>query len=124
MFSLFHLISFFVIGSIAGVSMGIIGMGAGLITMPLLVYSGLTIPQSISVIMIMQLLPQSLPGVYNYREHILLEPTGLVVVGSIFGIWLGSHLVVNNYISDIHIYRFITIFLFLSSIYFYYKHWD
>jgi len=33
------------IGGIAGISMGAIGIGAGLITMPLLIYSGLTIPQ-------------------------------------------------------------------------------
>lgn len=124
MFSLVHQMAFFVIGSVAGISMGTIGMGAGLIAVPLLIHSGLTVHQSISVIMLMQLLPQSLPGVYNYREHILLEPSVLVIVGSIFGIWLGSHLVVNNYLKEAHIYRIITIFLFISSIYFYYKHWD
>lgn len=124
MFSLLKCVSYFIIGSIAGVSMGTIGMGAGSITVPLLLYTGLTIPQTIAVIMVMQLLPQSLPGVYNYRKHIMWEPTILVIIGSLFGIWFGSHMVANKYISDQMQYKMITVFLFISSIYFYIKHWN
>ena len=124
MFSLLKCVSYFIIGSIAGVSMGTIGMGAGSITVPLLLYTGLTIPQSIAVIMVMQLLPQSLPGVYNYRKHIIWEPTILVIIGSLFGIWFGSHMVAKEYISEKMQYRMMTVFLFISSIYFYIKHWN
>ena len=80
------------IGCLAGISMGAIGIGAGLITMPLLIYSGLSIPESVAVIMVMQLLPQSAPGVYNYWNHILWKPTICVILGSIIGIWFGSYL--------------------------------
>ena len=54
--------------------MGSIGIGAGLITMPLLIYGGLTIKQSVAAVMVMQLLPQSIPGVINYKKHILWLP--------------------------------------------------
>jgi uncharacterized membrane protein YfcA len=37
-------VMYLIIGSLAGISMGTIGIGAGLITMPLLIYSGLSIP--------------------------------------------------------------------------------
>uniref|UniRef100_A0A6C0AWU7 Membrane transporter protein n=1 Tax=viral metagenome TaxID=1070528 RepID=A0A6C0AWU7_9ZZZZ len=112
------------IGCIAGVSMGAIGIGAGLITMPLLIYSGLTISESVAVAMVMQLLPQSLPGVYNYWKYIKWEPTVFVILGSFFGIWFGSMLSANNYLSELFLYRFLAIFLLLSSFYFFIKHWN
>ena len=112
-----------IIGILAGLSMGTIGMGAGLVTVPLLSLTGLGIKQSIAVIMVMQLLPQSIAGVINYREHIDWIPTTIVIIGSLFGIWWGSHLVVYNYISERIIYRLLAIFLFVSSIYFYVNHW-
>lgn len=114
----------FLTGGIAGISMGSIGIGAGLLTMPLLIYSGMSIQQAVAAAMVMQLLPQSAPGVYNYWEHILWLQSMLVVVGSIFGIWLGSYLVTKKYLTNKMLYRIITIFLLISSIYFYMFHWD
>ena len=115
---------YIIIGTIAGVSMGAIGIGAGLITMPLLIYSGLTIPQAVAVAMVMQLLPQSAPGVYNYRKHILWKPTIFVILGSILGIWVGSTLTSKNYLSETFLYRFLAIFLLFSSLFFFIKHWN
>ena len=113
---------YFIIGCITGISMGIIGIGAGLITMPLLILSGLTIKQSVAAIMVMQLLPQSIPGVMNYKDHIVWIPTVLVILGSIFGIWLGSHMVKIGFLNEDILYQIITVFLFISSIYFYFNH--
>ena len=119
-----HCFIYIVIGTLAGVSMGAIGIGAGLITMPLLIYSGLTIPQAVAVAMVMQLLPQSAPGVYNYWKHIRWEPTIFVILGSILGIWIGSTLTSKKYLSERFLYRFLSIFLLLSSFYFFIKHWN
>jgi len=115
---------FLIIGSLAGISMGSIGIGAGLITMPLLIYSGLSIPQAVASAMVMQLLPQSAPGVYHYWNDILWTPTIFVVIGSIIGIWIGSIITTKKYISENTLYKIITVFLFISSIYFYVKHWN
>ena len=115
---------YLIIGGLAGISMGTIGIGAGLITMPLLIYSGLSIPQSVAIAMVMQLLPQSAPGVYHYWNYILWIPTILVVIGSIIGIWIGSSITSKKYVSDNTLYRIITVFLFVSAIYFYIKHWN
>lgn len=115
---------YLLIGSISGVPMGVIGIGAGLITMPLLIYSGLTLPEAVAVSMVMQLFPQSAPGVYNYWKYIHWKPTFFVILGSFFGIWLGSILTANKYLSDLFLYRFLAIFLLLSSFYFFIKHWN
>ena len=118
---MFELI-YFIIGCITGVSMGVIGIGAGLITMPLLILAGLTIKQSVAIIMVMQLLPQSLPGVINYKDYIIWLPTLLVILGSIFGIWFGSHMVKIGLLDEDLLCQTITVFLFVSSIYFYIYH--
>lgn len=124
MIEILRCIYFFIVGSIAGVSMGSIGIGAGLITMPLLIYGGLTIKQAVGAAMVMQLLPQSIPGVINYKKHILWFPSLLVILGSIYGIWLGSNAVKKKYLTEQTLYRIITIFLFITSVYFYFTHWN
>ena len=113
---------YFIIGCITGISMGVIGIGAGLITMTLLILSGLTVKQSIAAVMVMQLLPQSLPGVMNYKDHIIWTPTIFVIIGSIFGIWFGSHMVKFGLLDENMLYQIITVFLFVTSIYFYICH--
>ena len=114
---------YFIIGCITGISMGVIGIGAGLITMPLLIMSGLTVKQSVAAIMVMQLFPQSIPGVINYNDHIIWIPTIIVIIGSVFGIWLGSYMVNNGIFDENILYKIITVFLFVSSIFFYIYHW-
>ena len=117
-------IMYFLIGGVTGISMGSTGMGAGLISMPLLIYSGLSVKEAVAAAMVMQLFPQSIPGVINYWKSIKWLPTILVIIGSIFGIWIGSYLVKNEILTEKMMYRLITIFLFVTTIYFYIKHWD
>ena len=61
-------IIYIIIGTLAGLSMGIIGIGAGIITIPLLIYSGMNIRTAVGCSLVMQLLPQSLPGVLLYQK--------------------------------------------------------
>ena len=116
-------IVYFLIGSITGISMGALGIGAGIISIPLMIKTGLTIKQAVAAGMVMQLLPQSIGGVYNYRKSILWIPTTLLIIGSVFGIWLGSYIVSKNLISEKILYKILTIILFISTVYFYYKYW-
>ena len=111
------------IGIITGISMGSLGVGAGIISIPLLIQSGLTIKQAVGAGMVMQLLPQSIPGVINYWENIVWIPTIVLIVGSMFGIWLGSYLVANDLISEKALYKILTIILLFSTIYFYCEYW-
>ena len=102
--SILRMILYFLIGALSGVSMGIVGVGAGMLTIPLLIYSGLTLKESVGISLIMQLLPQSLPGVMLYYKEGIVTYTIIwialfVVFGSLIGIYTGSYLVNNNYIN-------------------------
>lgn len=111
------------VGAITGVVMGAIGIGAGLISIPLLIMVGLTIKEAVAVAMVMQLFPQSIFGVMNYWDDIRWMVSTYVILGSAIGIWLGSYLVKHNIISEKYLYRAVTLFLFFASIYFYRKYW-
>tara|TARA_B100000282_G_C31732291_1_gene491597 strand:- start:1382 stop:1792 length:411 start_codon:yes stop_codon:yes gene_type:complete len=98
------MIIYFLIGALSGISMGVVGVGAGMLTIPLLIYSGLTLQESVGISLIMQLLPQSLPGVMLYYNngkitYVTAIIALFVVIGSLLGIYLGSYLVNNNYIN-------------------------
>ena len=62
------------IGILSGISMGIIGIGAGVITLPLLLATGMNIKKAVGCILLMQLLPQSLAGVLIYHKDKNIDP--------------------------------------------------
>ncbi len=102
--TIIRMIIYFLIGALSGISMGVVGVGAGMLTIPLLIYSGLTLQESVGISLIMQLLPQSLPGVMLYYNngkitYVTAIIALFVVIGSLLGIYLGSYLVNNNYIN-------------------------
>ena len=132
MYNLFLLLQYFyyvVIGIVSGTSMGIIGVGSGLLTIPALVLTGLSLQQSVGISLIIQLLPQSFPGAYMYykKGHVnkkILLITAIVLIGSFVGTTLGSYLVTRDYISQQLTYRILTILLFISSLYIGFNHWN
>lgn len=111
---------YILIGCIAGLSMGTIGVGAGIITIPMLIYSGMNIRTAVGCSLVMQLLPQSLPGVllYHKKDYIDWFNSLLVVFGSLIGILIGAFLVSNNYITEKMTYKILTIILIITSIVF------
>jgi len=120
---------YIIIGIVSGTSMGIIGVGSGLLTFPQLVFTGLSLQQSVGISLIIQLLPQSLPGAYMYyskgfiNKKILII-TLIVLIGSFVGTTLGAYLVTTDYISHQLTYRILTVLLFLSSLYIGCNHWN
>tara|TARA_Y100000992_G_scaffold187207_1_gene126700 strand:+ start:1535 stop:1918 length:384 start_codon:yes stop_codon:yes gene_type:complete len=117
-------IIYIIIGTLAGLSMGIIGVGAGIITIPLLIYSGMNIRTAVGCSLVMQLLPQSLPGVllYQKKNYIDWYKSILVVLGSLFGIMLGSYFVSNNYITEKMTYKILTVILIITTVVFVKEH--
>ena len=111
------------IGLIVGISMGATGIGAGLITVPLLITSGVSFKEAVSATMVMQLLPQSFLGVKNYWNEINWNLSLRIICTSVIGIFFGSKIVSDNIISELFMYKIITFFLLISSIYFYMKFW-
>ena len=113
------MLQFVLIGLITGITIGIVGIGSGILLIPLLVYSGLTIHNAIAIGLLMQLLPQSIPGVYMYSKkgHLPLYEGLFVVLGNVVGISIGSYLVNYGYVSEKLMYYILFGILFFSLIY-------
>lgn len=125
--TILRMILYFLIGSLSGLSMGIVGVGAGMLTIPLLLYSGLSLHESVGISLIMQLLPQSLPGVMMYYNegsitNITIVIAMFVVIGSLIGIYVGSYLVHNNYINLKFMYGNLAALLIGSGLYIIYTY--
>ena len=117
-----HYLIYFLIGTISGLSMGIVGVGAGMLTIPLLIYTGLTMKQSVGISLIMQLLPQSLPGVIMYYKNGAINLSIIliamfVVIGSLVGIYMGSYLVHNDFVNLKSMYATLAFILIGSGLY-------
>lgn len=108
------------IGILSGISMGIIGIGAGVITLPLLLATGMNIKKAVGCILLMQLLPQSLAGVLIYHNDKNIEYTSafIVILGSVIGIIIGAYMVSNDIISETLTYKLLTIVMIFTSIVF------
>jgi len=113
---------YILIGIIVGISMGVTGIGAGILTIALLSLIGVNIKTSIGVCMVMQLLPQSIIGVYNYRDSIDWLMSIIVTLSSVIGIGIGSYVVSRGYLSELLVYRIITVFMVITSVYFVYRY--
>lgn len=117
-------IIYFLIGTIAGFFMGIIGIGAGLITVPLLNYTGMSLNQAVGTSLLMQLLPQSLPGVLLYQKkgYIDFYNSFLVIFGSLLGIGIGAYLITYDYIEKKYLYKILSIVLIIFAFLYSYEH--
>ena len=120
---------YLVLGLISGLFLGSIGVGAGLLTVPALIYTGLRLKEAVIIALIIQLVPQTIPGVIAYYNQKMIKVdivyiALLVILGSFFGVYIGATASIKNYISERLLYRLLIITLFLSSIYLCYNHWN
>ena len=120
---------YIILGFVSGLFLGSIGIGAGLLTIPVLIKTGLTIKESVVISLIVQLIPQTIPGVIAYYNQKLIKVdivyiALLIMLGSFFGVYIGANASIKNYISNKLLYRILTIVLFMSSIYLYYNYWN
>lgn len=119
------LANYFGIGLISGISVGILGIGAGVIMIPLLINAGLTIKQAIAVGLVLQVVPQSLPGVImHYRNGTLpIKESVYVVLGSGIGIAIGTYILTSKIIPDEkYLYASLCILIIAIAIYIWFKH--
>ena len=110
---------YLLIGLITGISIGIVGIGAGIIMMPLLISYGVSIKTAVAVGLVLQLVPQSLPGViiYNQNGYVDWILSIYVIIGSLIGITIGAYLVNHKYINKKQMYQYLFIILLFSTLY-------
>tara|TARA_Y100000992_G_scaffold66355_1_gene41015 strand:- start:2417 stop:2812 length:396 start_codon:yes stop_codon:yes gene_type:complete len=112
-----------IIGIITGTSLGLTGLGS-ILTVPLLIYAGMTPHETVATVLALHVFPQALPGLYLYykKGHLRLIKSLFVIIGSAIGIYIGSFINCENLISEYTLYTFISIILALSSVYIYFKY--
>ena len=117
----FLFILYLLTGLISGLFLWMVGIGAALFTIPVLIMTGLTINEATIVALIIQLLPQTIPGIIMYYNQKMIKLdivyiSLLILIGSLFGVYLGTTLTLKNYISKRFLYRFLVITLFISEV--------
>ncbi len=127
--NVYLLFIYLLLGFISGLFLGSIGIGAGLLTIPVLLYTGLTIKEAVIISLIIQLVPQTIPGVIAYYNQKMIKVdivyiALLVILGSFVGVYIGTNSSIKNYVSNRTLYRILTIVLLISTIYLYYNYWN
>ena len=106
-----------IIGFITGISVGAVGIGAGSLLMPILIMMGIPIKTAIATGLFIQLIPQSLPGLWLYYKngHVNMKLSFWVIIGSLLGTTFGAYIINYNYISEKYMYKSLFIMMVLST---------
>ena len=115
------------VGIISGVLISSIGIGAGLFIIPCLILLGIPLKQGVIIVLLLQLLPQTIPAVYNFwkKESItyeLIYISVFLLIGNIVGTYYGSMLHTKNIINEKYFYISLVVFLLFAAAFISYKH--
>ena len=91
------IISFLAVGLLAGFLSGLVGIGGGIIVVPVLVYFGFTQQTAQGTVLFMFLLPIGILGVLNYYQKGYIDFKTALIIASTFvvGSYFGSRLAVS-----------------------------
>lgn len=112
------------IGLVSGYFIGLVGIGAGVIMIPMLLYAGFTIQQAVAAGLFLQLIPQSLPAVYLYYKtnNFLFWESLVLVLGSMVGTLVGAYQSSHAWLSKRSLYIILFTLMMISSTYVFFKH--
>ena len=91
------------VGLVAGSLIGIIGIGAGIIMVPGMIYlGGLSFQEAVGITLLMQTLPVGIAGAYQYWEKGLLPliPASMIALGMLLGISAGGYIATGGYLNE------------------------
>jgi uncharacterized membrane protein YfcA len=116
---LFIDIALFISTIIAGVLTGVIGVGGGIILLPLLTYLNFSIQQAVAITLFLNAIPDTLPALYLYYKegYFLVKPSIIATFGIIIGVIIGGYIGSKKMISDKTLYRIYTAILVWITIY-------
>jgi uncharacterized protein len=100
--------------------MGVIGIGGGVIMLSLMILSGISLKEAVAITLVLQMVPQSAFGVYEYWKagHVNWWLSLFVIIGSTIGIYSGSLFATQRIVSNSTLYIILSVFLAISAIYF------
>lgn len=122
----FNILSYLFVGTITGIFMSTIGVD-GLITVPSLIILGLSLKKAVIIALILQVLPQTIPALYNFwknnditRELLIISL--FLVIGNFIGTYYGSFIHTQELFSEYYLYLFFVFFLLFSAGYITHQH--
>ena len=122
----FNIISYLFVGTVTGIFMSTIGVD-GLITVPSLIILGLSLKKAVIIALILQVLPQTIPALYNFwknnditRELLIISL--FLVIGNFIGTYYGSFIHTQEVFSEYYLYLFFVFFLLFSAGYITHQH--
>ena len=122
----FNIISYLFVGTVTGIFMSTIGVD-GLITVPSLIILGLSLKKAVIIALILQVLPQTIPALYNFwknnditRELLIISL--FLVIGNFIGTYYGSFIHTQELFSEYYLYLFFVFFLLFSAGYITHQH--
>jgi uncharacterized protein len=111
------------IGIITGISIGLLGVGSGVILIPsLTLFTGIPLKEAICIGLFLQAIPQTIPGflLYYKKGYFKMYNSVILLISSFIGISIGSYINYSDMISEKHLYCLLSVFLVLSGLYTYY----
>jgi len=122
----FNILSYLFVGTVTGIFMSTIGVD-GLITVPSLIILGLSLKKAVIIALILQVLPQTIPALYNFwknnditRELLIISL--FLVIGNFIGTYYGSFIHTQQLFSEYYLYLFFVFFLLFSAGYITHQH--
>jgi len=117
------MISYVLIGILTGFTIGLMGIGAGVIMIPLLIYNGMNITQAIAIGLFLQVIPQTIPAlIMHYKNNTLpIKEAIIITISSILGTYIGTYILINKIIPLRYIYFILSSLLSLVSYYIFFK---
>jgi len=114
-----------IVGLVTGLFIGLIGMGGGVLMIPMLLYLNIPLANAVAIGLAIQLIPQSIFGVLEYHRAGLLNIRNTVAVatGSALGIYVGSILITRKMVPEWLLYRILSLFMILMGSYLLIKYW-
>lgn len=118
------MINYILIGILTGFTIGLMGIGAGVIMIPLLISTGMNITQAIAIGLFLQVIPQTIPAlIMHYKNNTLpIKEAVIVTISSILGTYIGTYFLINNVIPIKYVYLMMSLLLSLVSYYVFYKY--
>ena len=116
-------IAYLIVGIISGFFIGLVGIGAGVIVIPGLTMAGFTVKQAVTTGLLLQAIPQTLPGFLLFRKkgHFEFGPTMVVLIGSMIGVCAGAYIHFHDLISDRQVYTVLSMLLLLAGAHVFYR---
>ena len=112
-----------VVGLVTGLFIGLIGMGGGVLMIPMLSYLNIPLANAVAIGLAIQLIPQSIFGVIEYHRagYLNIRNTIAVAIGSAAGIYIGSLLITRKLVPEWILYRLLSVFMITIGIYLFVK---